>query len=175
MIVADLILSDDSVGQFVMVWSVRAAVACYLLRVASLLARGSLSGVPTLGDGWLWSLGCFFYLVHVIMAFEHVHQWSHRLAWEHTARVTGQLTGLARGEGIWANYLFTVIWIVDATRLWVAHTRGRKTNRSVDIAIQAVFAFIVFNATVVFGPAIYRWLAVPAGGLLAWAWRSGNR
>lgn len=175
MIVTGWVLLDDSIGQSLMIWSVRGAVVCYLLRVVVLLRRSGSSRVPSAGECLFWGLGCLLYIVHVILAFDHVHHWSHRLALEHTADVTQQVTGLARGEGIWVNYVFTAIWMVDVVRIAVARKRGRETLRALDITIQCFFAFIVFNATVVFGPAVYRWLLLPAGLLVGWAWQSRKR
>ncbi len=154
-------LWNPSTGQTLMIWSVRLAVLFYLLRLFVLLRRSDTARVPRTSECVLWSLGCACYLAHVILAFECVHHWSHQLALDHTAAETQRVTGLGRGDGIWVNYLFTGIWIADVVRLVFSRQRERETARPIDIGIQLLFAFIVFNATVVFGPPVYRLLAVP--------------
>ena len=80
----------------------------------------------------------------------------------------------------WINYLFTIVWVGDAIRLCSTRAQKRSTDSRIDVVIQSFFAFIVFNATVVFGPPVYRFLAVPVGLLLFWSWKKrqsagGNR
>ena len=151
----------DEFGDAALVWSVRLAVLSYLLGIVTLLRNHASDRVPTRSECLFWTLGCLAYLTHVVLAFEYRHDWSHQSAWQHTATETERMIGIRRGDGIWVNYLFTLIWIVDAARLVTARARGRETNRIVDLTIHTLFAFIIFNATVVFGPALYRWLAAP--------------
>ncbi|MCG8653889.1 MAG: hypothetical protein MI861_28880 [Pirellulales bacterium] len=153
----------------------RVAVLFYLLRVGLKLSRRGNGLVPELSDCMLWSLGCVFYLAHVILAFTFVHQWSHQQALDHTAAETARLTGWSRGEGLWVNYGFTVIWIADSFRITRAYLKRKPTSRRIDQLVGYFFAFIVFNATVVFGPAIYRYLAIPVGLILAAAAVRGKR
>ena len=155
-------------------WTVRLAVASVFLRAILRLryrARDSIS--LSTAECCLWGVGCLAYLSHVVLAFHFVHRWSHDDAWRHTANETARLIGIQRGDGLWANYAFTVIWILDLVRLIVARISGRPTSSKTDMAIFFAFAFMVFNATVVFGPAFYRWLAIPAFLWMLLAWRRG--
>ncbi|MFO0945168.1 MAG: hypothetical protein U1D30_04360 [Planctomycetota bacterium] len=63
---------------------------------------------------WTWGIACF--LVHVGMAFHYFHHWSHTDAFHRTAAVGGL------GEGIYASYLFTVLWFNDAITWWLFPT-----------------------------------------------------
>ena len=167
---------DQATGESLMRWTVRFAVACYLIRVWLLLSRPNSSRVPTQADCWAWTVGWFSYAAHVLLAFHFIHDWSHLDAVEHTAVETARMTGVRRGEGIWVNYLFTLIWLADVVRLWVAHWRGRPTWRRLDMVLHAFFAFIFINATVVFGSHGYRWLAIPVAIAFWWAWlQSGSK
>jgi hypothetical protein len=161
---------DQTTGESLMRWTVRLAVAGYLFRIWLLLRRPSRSRVPAPAECWAWTVGWLSYAAHVLLAFHFIHDWSHLDAVEHTARETERMTGIRRGEGIWVNYAFTVIWLADVVRLWLAHLRGRSTWRRLDIVLQAFFAFIFLNATVVFGSNAYRWLAIPVAIAFSWAW-----
>ena len=166
---------DQQMGESVMLWSVRIAVLLYLLRVALVLRNRHRTRVPSSRECWLWTIGCFSYVIHVILAFHFVHNWSHDQAWQHTAIETDRMTGIGRGEGLWVNYLFTVVWLADVLRLWAAHLHAKDLNRTMSLLVHMFIGFIVFNATVVFGAAIYRYLAIPVAILLGWAWYQGRR
>jgi hypothetical protein len=153
---------DQATGEFLLVATIRLAVVLYLAR---LLVAGCrvIGRVPKRAEVLLWILGCAMYVIHVLCAFAFAHQWSHDVAFQYTADETQRLFGLRRGEGLWINYLFTLTWIFDAARLTIAFRRKRTTDRKLDIAVHSFMAFIVFNATVVFGPSLYRSLAIPIG------------
>lgn len=170
-----LSIIDQLAGESLMRWSVRIAVACVYFRFLVRLRSGAAgSGAPRGIELWLWAIGLLLYLCHVALAFQFVHHWSHNEAWQHTAAETAELTGVFRGDGIWANYAFSLIWVLDAGRLALAYFRRRSTSRRLDRISFVLFLFMVFNATVVFGPALYRWLAIPAFLALLIAWRVGR-
>ena len=157
-----------------MIWSIRIAVVCYLARL--IIAKCRVVGrVPSPVEARIWSIGCFAYIIHVVAAFSIAHHWSHSEAWEFTAIETQRMIGVRNGDGVWVNYVFTVIWLLDAWRVARAARQKRSTNSKVDVGIHLLFAFIIFSATVVFGPSLYRYLAVPVGILLILAWRSGRQ
>lgn len=165
---------DQSTGESLMRWTVRLAVACVYLRFwIRLRTGGEKPGTPLGIEICLWTIGWLLYACHVGLAFQFVHDWSHEAAWQHTAKETVRVTGVFRGEGIWANYVFTLIWALDVSRLAIAYFQRRPTSPRLDRASYIVFVFMLFNATVIFGPAHYRWLAIPALIALLMAWRMG--
>lgn len=140
-------------------WTIRVSVACYVVSVtARLHGRHRIATRPIV---MLWVTGCVFYLVHMLLAFHAFHDWSHRDATRFTAEETYRMTGIRRGDGIWVNYLFAVVWIADCFRLDNSRRRFVATSRRVDAAITIFFALMMFSATVVFGPPLYRVLFVP--------------
>ncbi len=165
---------DQSTGESLMRWTVRFAVVCVYSRFLIRLRTGNANGTPSGAECWLWTIGLAMYLCHVALAFQFIHHWSHDHAWQHTAEETARLTGVLAGGGIWANYAFTLIWGLDAGRLARAHFQRRPTSRRLDRISFIAFLFMIFNATVVFGPAHYRWLAIPAFLALLIAWRVGG-
>ena len=111
-------------------------------------------------------------LVHVLLAFHFVHQWSHAAAVADTARQTEALLGQAYGQGVWWNYVFTASWLLDAL-LFVARPESyRSRAKAWGIGLMIFWVFMVFSATVVFEAGVTRWGAVLCFGILAVAaWR----
>jgi len=146
-------------------WSVRLAVICYLGRVA--IDLGLLRAGPSRSTNkisrWLWTIGCLFNLTHVVCAFAFFHDWSHDRALAHTAAQTEALTGLRWGGGLYWNYAFTLFWLADTVAWWAGDVNRRYRVRSYFWTLHAIFAFMVFNATVVFGPPVWSWVAILVG------------
>ncbi len=113
-----------------------------------------------------WSVGCAIFIVHVACAFHFVHSWSHAAAYETTARETFELTGWNFGAGLWANYLFTAVWIVDVIWWWRGTDRYEARPKWINGAILGFLGFIAFNATVVFGGSVARGVGVGACAVL---------
>lgn len=144
-------------------WTVRLAVACYAARV--LMDAGDFGSLRARRS--LWTVGLVFYLAHVVAAFQLVHGWSHAAAWEETARQTFERTGWRSGVGVWVNYAFTLLWTVDVAAWWIVGPGYSRRFRRVSFVVQSAFAFLVFNATVVFGPAFWRPVAAACGLIIA--------
>lgn len=138
----------------------------FLIRSTALLAVAGYAGrvlIDVAGkrdDGGqrlariFWTVGCVALLIHLVCAFQFQHGWSHAAAWEHTRRRTLALTGWDSGSGLWANYGVTALWLVDAiawqrSLSWPRHRVWYWT-------MQSALAFLMFNATAVFGPLYWR-------------------
>jgi hypothetical protein len=119
---------------------------------------------------WLWTIGCLLFLVHVACAFEFFHDWSHEHALAHTAAQTEALTGIGWGGGLFFNYAFTLLWVIDTAAWWVGDVGTHGRGRVYFWTLHGVFAFMVFNATVVFGPPAWRWIAPIVGVAFAIAY-----
>jgi hypothetical protein len=114
-----------------------------------------------------WTLAVAMLVVHVVFAFWLAHGWSHDAGVRHVAATGGF------GWGIVVNYLFAGVWLADAAWWW-ANPDGYATRpRRVGYAVHGFLAFVVFNATVVFGPPGWR-IADGAlfGVLAALCWRT---
>jgi hypothetical protein len=155
-------------GDLLTRWTVRLAVALYLF---SLLLRLRSRGRPR----WLtvarlaWTSGCIAFLAHVVAAFHFTHHWSHAAALEATAERTADVVGRHWGGGLYANYAFVLVWLADAAWWWSGLDRYELRSPLVEWIVQAFLAFIVFNATVVFGAGPARWLGVVGCVLLGLA------
>jgi len=138
------------------IWTARIAVFLYLAGLLSRLLRPRQTATKL-----LWTTGFLVFLVHVWAAFEWVHHWSHDAAWNHTARQTELLLGRHWGGGIWFNYLFTLLWGIDVVLLWTTNN-----DRQWLIVLHVYLAFIVVNATAVFGPTWWRPVIIVAASVL---------
>jgi hypothetical protein len=115
------------------------------------------------------------YLAHVVFAFQFYHHWSHRAAFEQTARQTARVAGIDWGGGLYFNYLLTVVWVGDVAWWWKGLAVYRDRTLWIQTTIHTFFALMFFNATVVFGTGLTRWLGVAAMvalGLIWWIHRS---
>src|SRR5262245_58014595 len=122
-------------GEWLTRWSVRAALACYLLALA-LRAHAYEKPVWIAGARLAWTGGFLMFLVHVACAFHSYHDWSHRAAYEATARDTQEVVGLAWGGGLYANYAFAFVWGMDVLWWWLQPTGYRARPRGVEWAVQ---------------------------------------
>jgi hypothetical protein len=152
-------------------WTAWLAMAA--LATSAAVALRARPGQSAAGRGparWLWTAACGMLWIHVACAFQFQHHWSHAEAYAHTARQTAACTGLDWGGGLYFNYLLMLVWAFDAAWWWVRprsyHDRPALFGRLVG----GFAAFMVFNATVVFGSGPLRWLALGVIlGLAVWA------
>lgn len=147
-------------GDAAIAWTARLAVMGYLGRVAIDIA-GRTDDRSQQFARWLWTLGLAIFLLHVAAAFHFRHHWSHAAAWAHVRQQTQSLTGWDSGVGLFINDGFALLWMVDCGLWWRSLHWPR--NRPAYWTVQAISAFLVFNATVVFGPPGWKMVAVIVG------------
>jgi hypothetical protein len=160
-----------STGEFLTKATIWMALIAYAIGASMLLlARGR--------ERWLcrarvvWTIGCVFFVAHVVCAFAYFHGWSHAAAYDETARQTAEMTGVHSGAGLYLNYLFGVVWGIDVIVWWVNPSRVVRRPRWLTGLWQGFFFFMVFNGAVLFGKGAVRWLGAGICGVLAWAiWR----
>lgn len=127
------------------------AMIGWFLGVTGLLFRPAGSPIPNRVRA-VWAVGCGLQLLHVAIAFDLAHGWSHEAAFEHTRQVGGF------GEGVYVNYFFTGLWLLDALWLGVSPESYRHRPRGLTLVIHGFMLFTVFNAMVVFGTWVGRGL-----------------
>lgn len=134
---------DSEPGRSLIVWTVRASVACYCCCLWLHVGRPSRGSHRWYAIFWAasWAL-C---LVHVLFAYHFEHHWSQAAALRHTAELTDKVVGVYWSGGLYINYLFLAVWAGDVLKCC------RRQEPS-GIGMQLVTAFMMFNATVVFGP-----------------------
>jgi hypothetical protein len=150
-------------------WTIRVATLLYVVAMAGWLARWDRLSRVT------WTVACAFYLAHVAAAFHFYHGWSHSAAYRETARQTAEVFGVNWGGGLYFNYAFTAIWVADVLWWWRGLTAYRLRARWITASIHLFFAFMFFNATVIFARGWTRWFGVFATTVLFGLWWRTNR
>lgn len=146
-------------GEAIIRWTARVAVAAYLGRLLVDRAGGTSRTAR-----WIWTGGALVFLSHVVAAFHLQHHWDHAAAWEHTRKQTLAMTGWDSGMGLFLNELMTAWWLLDTVLWW--QSPDWPTHRWPQRALHAFFAFMTFNATVIFGPP--GWWVVLVVFIAAW-------
>ena len=131
------------------------AVAAWLLRVF-VEASGREFAVRDRLMRWTWLIGAVACVVHVVCAMGFAHCWNLANAMRHTGQITRHVVGVELPESVFVNFAFTALWVVDA----VQEFRLNQPNR-LGLARQMTWSVMMLNATVVFGPSYWIWLAIP--------------
>jgi hypothetical protein len=114
-------------------------------------------------DRWaraIWTLAIALALIHVAFAFHIVYAWSHEAAVAATARQTADRFGWAWRGGIYVNYVFLACWAADVWWWWRAPVSHASRSLRLETMRVAVFAFMFFNAAVVFASGVGRLVGV---------------
>jgi hypothetical protein len=125
------------------------AFLCYAVVIALRMSRGD-ERRHKLAKG-VWIAGWLALVLHVCLAMSFVHGGSWTAAYDHTARRTFEAVGWNWGGGVWFNLLTVVVWGIDVMRLWFWPNVTSRLANWFQAACQIYLAFMMFNATVVFG------------------------
>jgi hypothetical protein len=157
---------DTDLGRNLILWTVRASVALYVVAGWRYLFIVRKSSHVDPCYRWCWLCSWLMCVIHVSCAYHFEHRWSQSTALAHTAAMTDRVVGINWGGGLYVNYVFLCYWGFDAVRLLT------NPNRSSSVLIHSVAAFMMFNATVVFGPAW--WWGPLAIVVAAFFWQKGR-
>jgi len=160
-------------GEQLMLWTVRASVGCY---VAALWRWLFFTGNDDRIYARCWFISWVLCVIHVICAFHFRHQWNHDKAIQHTAEMTENVVGISWGGGLYINYVFLVCWGCSAIPGLVGKALTPRATSWLTTGLHLFVAFMMFNATAIFGPA---WWWIPTLSLIAavtsrW-WRQHDR
>ena len=109
---------------------------------------------------WAWTVGGLAMLAHIACAYHFYHGWSQDSVYRETARQTAEVFQLNWGGGVYVNYVFVVLWLLDVLWWWRGVDAYDQRPRAWVWAWQSFFLFIVFNATVVFKDGALRWIGL---------------
>lgn len=115
-------------------------------------------------NAWAWLYSSLAMACHFAAAMGVAHGWSHAHAFAHTAAVSGF------GPGLYVSYAVIALWAFDA----VAGACGLPWRRMHTLT-RAFVAFVMFNATVVYGTWPGKLLGVAAFGTLLAVWWQGRQ
>ena len=132
----------------------------------SFTPRGS---APPRWAWWAFATGLVLALVHTLIAFAVVYQWSHAGAVLSTAIQTESVYGVPFTGAIYVNYLFFAVWLADAW-WWRTSPRDYVRPAAAVWTLRAFYMVIIFNAAVVFASGLRRVLGLLLVSWLARAW-----
>jgi hypothetical protein len=107
-----------------------------------------------------WTAGAGLLVVHTLAVFHYIHGWSQNAALEHTARQTAALTGLDWGGGLYVNYAFVALWVIDAFVWWRRPAAYERRTPLAQDMLLSIFLFMFVNAGIVFAHGPARWLGI---------------
>jgi hypothetical protein len=155
-------------GEFLTKATVWTSIASYTIGCVSFAIRRSKSDSLT---RLAWTFACASLFIHYIFAFQFYHSWSHTSAYLDTARQTNEVFSINWGGGVFVNYALMLLWIVDVSWWWLGGLDSyRQRSWMLVITWHAFLIFIIFNATVVFGSGIERWVGVVICLALCLSW-----
>lgn len=119
----------------------------------------------------LWIAGAFMCTIHILIAFAGRYGWSHDAAIRETARQTAAVYGINWGGGVYVNYLFVGLWLMEGWwwRTYPRHYFARPA--AITWTIRAFFIVIIANAGIVFAHTPGRAIGIAVVAVLLWAWR----
>lgn len=109
--------------------------------------------------GWAWSasaIGAAITIAHVIFAMAARHGWSHDAALAATARQTRAVYGVDWGGGVFVNYAFVSLWIVELWRWRRAPAHQVSRPDAATWLVRAFFLVVIVNAAIVFAGGLRR-------------------
>ena len=156
-------------------WTIRGALVCMFLFFAMRISNPDLKGSTIELAKSLWLIGSLLSLLHAIATMAYYHQFQHALAYEDTAHQTEQAIGIAVGFGIWLNYLFVLVWLLDA--LWMNGLTASYFARRLALnrLIYGFLGFIAFNGAIVFESGPVRWIGILAILVLVVIWKTNAK
>lgn len=108
-------------------------------------------GLRTRRSNLMYALGAAVMGVHILLAYAISHQFSHAAALEHTADETHRVVGLRFAAGLYVNFVFLFIYVVDAYWRWKCGTSPlHRTPKSLAFTVDGFLIAIVLMATIVF-------------------------
>jgi len=117
------------------------------------------------------TLGCITFIAHVACAFHFYHHWSHASAYAETARQTAEYFGSNWGGGLYFNYAFLVLWIVQSAASWISPKSLQPSNPWLTWFVRGFVLMMIFNGAVVFAHGPVRWFGLLLCVLLLASWR----
>jgi hypothetical protein len=122
---------------------------------------------------WAFSAGLLLTTVHVLLAFDIVHNWVHEDAVRSTARQTESTFGLAVGWGVYVNYVFIAVWFADAW--WWRTAPAAHRRPALTWTLRAFYIVMIFNGAVVFAAGAKRLLGIALVSWLCVCWSAARR
>ena len=117
---------------------------------------------------WVFVAGALLCALHIGVAMTTAHAWSHAAAIAATARQTMAVYGVNWGGGVFVNYAFVAVWLLDA---WRWRRRPVDNDRVMTWMTRIFFLVIILNGAVIFAAGTRRIAGALLVAWLLWIWR----
>jgi len=162
----------ETLAEHASLWAIRVALLAMVVTFAMQL-RG-LAELSNVVRG-TWLVGATAAFGHSALALLSFHDGSHAAAFEATAQQTEELLGVAVGVGLYVNYIFVAVWLVDALLRCFRADLYRLLPYWYRVAMYSFLIFIAFNGTVVFKDGWLRLLGLIVTAVLLVMWWKSER
>jgi hypothetical protein len=143
-----------------------AALTCYAWSLVRLAWDRTL--LP--GPRRIWTMGCLFYVAHMILAFEVAYRWSHEAAIADIGSQSEAISGVRAPWGLFVNYAYGAVWMADLAWWWRVGDRAyRERSRVSHWILHGLFLFMLFNGAFVFVERWTRWFGLFLFVVSSWA------
>jgi len=115
-------------------------------------------------------IGAALAFVHALAAFHWHYDWSHTEAVVATAEQTAEVFGLNWGGGVWVNYAFLVVWLVDVGRRTASHRRDVAESTGTWL-LRGFYLIIIANGAITFVAWPMNLVGAGMVSVLVWCWR----
>jgi hypothetical protein len=126
---------------------------------------------------WTFVAGALLCAVHIAIAMKTAHAWSHEAAIAATARQTMAVYGVDWGGGVFVNYAFVAVWLLEAWR-WRWRPAQDSAARVITRITRNFLRVIILNGAVILAAGTRRIAGALLVAWLLWIWRPhrhGNR
>ncbi len=124
---------------------------------------------------FLYTLGLVLLFIHVALAYHFFHHWSQAHVLQHTADQTFAMTGVRSSAGVYLNYLFMGLWLIDAIWWWGRPAGAyRLRHKSITLSLHGFLLFIIVNAAIVFPAGVIRWVSAAVVAVIILLWISSH-
>ncbi len=134
------------------------------------------TGHPVVGWPWAaWMAGAVLLAIHIAIALDVHHDWRHASVVRTVEDQTRRVYGVSVGAGVWINYAFLSLWLLEA--LWWRLDPHRYFSRPqrLTVVMRTLYALIMVNGAVLFAAPARRILGVLLMIALVWIWRDTFR
>ena len=131
--------------------------------------------VPAPLTWWAYAIGAVILIAHMVIAMGVAHNWSHQSSVDATARQTYAVYGLNWGGGVFMNYVFAALWLIEAIRWQIRSATPTPRRAAIVWSIRIFYLVMILNAAVIFTPAPRRYAGAAMVLYLLWIWRRTAR
>jgi hypothetical protein len=113
----------------------------------------------------VWTVGLVLAVGHIVLAFQLVYDWDHEAAVAATVQQSEDRFGVGWRGGIYANYVFVMLWLADVCWWWISPWSHQSRARPFERARFLVFVFMFVNGAVVFASGAGRLVGIVSVGI----------